>query len=107
MSDNTNGVILALLAGIAIGAGIGVLLAPDKGENTRQRIKDTFGKSKEDWIEEYEKIVASLKHRTSDSVSDLHEVLEELLLKEGRSTESVIAALEKKLEQLKKQTVKS
>ncbi len=101
MSDNTSGVILALLAGLVVGAGIGVLLAPDKGENTRQKIKDTFGKSKEDLLEEYEKLLASLKRKTTDTVSDLHEALEELISKEGRSTESMIAALESKLEQLK------
>ena len=32
--------ILGLVAGVAVGALIGVLLAPDSGENTRKKIAD-------------------------------------------------------------------
>ncbi len=36
--NNSEGNILSFIAGVAIGALIGVLVAPDKGENTRGRI---------------------------------------------------------------------
>ena len=39
MSKESN-VILGLLAGTAIGATLGILFAPDKGSNTRQKISD-------------------------------------------------------------------
>lgn len=52
------------LGGLAIGAGIGVLLAPDKGENTRKVLKKK--------IEELTKKVKSV---------DLNEVKDEMLYK--------------------------
>lgn len=47
--DNTGNVIGALLLGAAIGAALGLLLAPDTGANTRKR----------------------LAHKASDLVNDL------------------------------------
>ena len=38
MANNTGTTILALLTGAAIGAGVGLLYAPDKGENTRKKL---------------------------------------------------------------------
>ncbi len=53
MSNNTNSV-LALLLGAAIGAGVGILFAPDKGSKTREKIKDGFDDAKD-----------NLKHKLS------------------------------------------
>ena len=39
MSNNTGNTLLALLAGAAIGAIAGILMAPDKGSKTREKIK--------------------------------------------------------------------
>ena len=39
MSSNTGNTLLALLTGAAIGAGIGILYAPEKGDVTRKKIQ--------------------------------------------------------------------
>ena len=40
MSNTSGNSLLALLTGALIGAGIGILYAPDKGSKTREKIKD-------------------------------------------------------------------
>ena len=42
MTNNTGNTLLALLAGAAVGKGIGILFAPDKGSKTRKKIRDGF-----------------------------------------------------------------
>ncbi|MES2829331.1 MAG: YtxH domain-containing protein [Bacteroidota bacterium] len=39
-SNDKSGAIVALLAGLAVGAVLGVLFAPDSGKNTREKISD-------------------------------------------------------------------
>ena len=44
MASNTGQTLLALLTGAAIGAGIGILYAPDKGSKTRKQISKLISK---------------------------------------------------------------
>ena len=41
MSDNTK-VVVALLAGLAAGAALGILFAPDKGTETRDKLSESL-----------------------------------------------------------------
>lgn len=47
MSNNNGKVLLGVLAGVAVGATLGILFAPDKGSNTRKKIS----KKGEDYAE--------------------------------------------------------
>ena len=40
MSSNTSKILLTFVAGAAIGAALGVLLAPDKGSETRRKLME-------------------------------------------------------------------
>lgn len=69
---NTGGILVALFGGAVIGAALGVLLAPEKGEETRAKIIDTFDTTKE-------KVVDALKKRGINlSNSDLDDLVEDI-----------------------------
>ncbi|HKO75833.1 MAG TPA: YtxH domain-containing protein [Flavobacterium sp.] len=108
MSNNTGNTIVAILVGAAIGAGIGILFAPDKGSKTREKLKDGFddakhnlqdkfhdvseklvGKAKDligkdDIDGNYQNIVSSLSHKTEDVISFLENKLADLKLKNAK-----------------------
>ncbi len=102
MSRNSGNTLLALLAGLAVGAGIGILFAPENGEKTRQKLKDGFDKSKEDLLKAYQDLINSLKEKSAPVVSELKDMLDGFTSKENHDTEELIKILEEKLAQLKK-----
>jgi len=59
MNDNSK-VVVALLAGLAAGAALGILFAPDKGSDTR----DKLGQSLKDFGD-------SIKERAADEINNL------------------------------------
>jgi len=70
-------VMLLLAAGFAAGTITGILFAPDKGEETRRRIKSKAGelgedieKAYDDEIERLKSKIENLKNRFSDEVSN-------------------------------------
>ena len=48
MQNNNGNSVLALITGLALGAGMGILFAPYKGTETRKKIKDKATKVKSD-----------------------------------------------------------
>ena len=97
-TKNGNG-ILALLVGAAIGVGLGILFAPEKGSETRQKIKDGF----DDLKDQAKAKIDFLEDETKD---DLKDSIEDLLSNSSYKAEEAITFLEEKLAELKKQNAK-
>lgn len=74
MSNDSGKTVLALFAGLAAGVAVGILLAPEKGEETRTKINDAANKITKDLkgkvLEGIEKIRAK-KDEYAKSTSDL------------------------------------
>ena len=70
MTDNTK-ILLAALAGVAAGAVLGILLAPDSGSETREKFADAFkdlGDAIKDRVAEEIDNLSSLKDQVVDDV---------------------------------------
>ncbi|HSD14167.1 MAG TPA: YtxH domain-containing protein [Flavobacterium sp.] len=101
MSDNTGKTVLALLAGAAIGAGLGILFAPDKGSETRRKIKEGFDHEKDVLKHRLSEVTDNIKSKFSKAKMDLESEVDHLLDHSDHKKEEIIEALEKKLADLK------
>lgn len=106
MSNNSGNTLLALLTGAAIGAGIGILIAPDKGSVTREKIKYGFEDIKNELKFKLENASLEMKDKFSIAKFDLEETYQELVSDMSYKTEDVISFLEEKLAELKRQNAK-
>lgn len=106
MSNNTGNTLLALLTGAAIGAGIGILFAPDKGLNTRGKIKDGFDEAKDELKHKLDDVSSQLKNKFNNTKYNLEDSYEDLVSNMSYKTEDVISFLETKLADLKTQNAK-
>lgn len=106
MASNSTNTIVALLAGAVVGAGLGLLFAPDKGSVTRKKIKKKFNEGKEGVSEKYDDLIDTLKSSVSKVEKQFEESLDDLVASGKEKTEDVISALEAKLAMLKKEVSK-
>lgn len=95
MSKNSNNALMAFLAGAAVGAILGVLYAPDKGSNTREKLAFRLDKYKK-VLEEYLDGLVSGKESTltSEAKSQGQKVVSEAKGKAERLLEDVDDLLE-------------
>lgn len=87
MNDNGK-VVAALLAGLAAGTALGILFAPEKGTDTRDKINDSL-KDLGDAIKERtaeqveslndlkERVVSTIKSKINKGEAELEDVIEE------------------------------
>ena len=102
MANDSGSVLLALLVGAAIGAGVGILYAPDEGSKTRQRIKDKAQETSDDLLQRVNNARDELTRSAQDQKAEFDKKLEETISKMSYKADDIIASLEKKLEELRK-----
>jgi len=86
MSDNSK-VVVALLAGLAVGAALGILFAPEKGTETRDKlteslkrlgdsIKETAANEIDNLVGLKDKVVDNFKSKLNGAEEELQDDLE-------------------------------
>ena len=101
MSKITN-TLFGFAAGTAVGLGLGILFAQDKGENTRKKIKDSVRDTVDELKEQLESLTKSLRNKSSEIKGTLEERVDNLLSDTDYNSEDLIDLLEKKLASMKK-----
>ncbi|MNJ89067.1 YtxH-like protein [compost metagenome] len=101
MSNSTGNIMIALLAGAVIGAGVGILLAPDKGSATRQKLKDNLGKGKDNLMDKYQELAQLLHRKAENAGEDIGDFLDNAIKSGAHEKDELISLLEEKLTQLK------
>ncbi len=102
MKSDTGNILLAVLAGAAVGAGVGILFAPDKGSNTRKKIKDKVDETRHDLTDRIAHAKDELTRTAKEKRDAFEDKLEETLSHMSYKADDIIAGLERKLEELRK-----
>jgi|SRR5690606_17456117 len=106
MTNNTGQTLLALLTGAAIGAGIGILYAPDKGSKTRDNISKGAVKAQKELSRKLKETTDALGKKASAARLSFEEKLEDTISNASYKADDVLKALEEKLEDLRVQNSK-
>lgn len=70
MKKESKFAIMGLLAGAAIGAAVGILLAPQSGKNTRKDIARQAKRAKREVMDKYEKMRGKAGNKAADIIED-------------------------------------
>jgi gas vesicle protein len=105
MSNKSNAIV-AVIAGAAIGAAIGILFAPDKGSKTRSKLKEGLDDAKHNLKDSFEASSEVLREKFKGATQNLDGTFDDLLSNVSHKTEEVITFLETKLADLKAQNAK-
>ena len=99
--SNSSNTVVGLLAGTVIGATLGILFAPDKGINTRQKISDEAMLAKDKLAERAAELKEQVSSTYTDQKGNLETQLESVMSNVSYKADDVITTLEKKLAELK------
>ena len=87
--------LLGLAAGTAVGVGLGILFAPDKGKNTRKKIKNSVSDKVDELKEQLESLTKNLRQKSLEIKGSLEEKVDNLLSESNYKSEDLISLLEK------------
>jgi len=91
----------ALVLGVLIGAGIGVMLAPEKGSVTRDTLKKEGKDVKDKLVKDFKEVKEDLSKSAVSGKDKLKQEIKDLTSKTSYKTEQAITFLEKQLAILK------
>ncbi len=94
--------LLALLTGAALGAGVGILYAPEKGSKTRKKIKKRAMETKEEIASRVSHATDELTKTADKKKADFERKLDESISNMSYKADDIIATLERKLAELRK-----
>ncbi len=103
METSKKNVVLALLSGAVIGTVLGILYAPQKGSKTRRQIKDTTAETTHELSKKIEHVKDEIAATAHAKKLEFEKSLNSTISNLTDKSHEIIAALEKKLESLKKQ----
>ena len=103
---NTGNTLLALLTGAAIGAGVGLLYAPESGAKTRKKLQKNAEKAKKQFSQKVDETTTQLSTQATKAKQAFEVKLNETLNSASHKADTIIVAMEEKLEALRKQNAK-
>jgi gas vesicle protein len=106
MTSNTGQTLVALLTGAIIGAGIGILYAPDKGVKTRGKLSKEAKKTQKKLNKQLKETTHNLSEKAQTARVSFEEKLNETLSSASYKADDILVAMEDKLEALRKQNAK-
>lgn len=98
MESKSKNLIIGIAAGSAVGGILGLLYAPDKGKETRKKIKEQA----HDITDQVKLAKQELAKTIEAKKTDFEDKTEEIISKLSYKAEDIISKMEQKLEALKK-----
>jgi len=102
MSNNTGNTLIALITGAIVGAGVGLLYAPQSGKKTREQIKDEALKAKDLLSEEYDNFSDQVTDFAETTKAKFEDKVQKLFKKANSQADNILAGMESELEELRK-----
>src|SRR5690606_33549048 len=99
--SKTGNTLVAILAGAAVGAVAGILMAPEKGEENRKRIGKGFKNGTNELNKKFDDLKSQVKSTLNSNKKDFKSTINALVDNAEDKSEDIINALENKLKDLK------
>lgn len=101
-NSNKGEMLIAIVTGVAIGLGIGVLYAPDKGSKTRKKIKNTAVDTTQDVSDWLANVKDELVQTAHDNKEAFDKKIKNTMANMSHKAEDILTEMEQKLERLKR-----